>query len=261
MADALTHPLKWYIGGASVEENLAGAVTDGRLKPHEDGTFEIVERPTDGPDPWLRGSKGLSVSCSAQVGFLFRVAYAKSAVPSGCRACYKVKIIPRTLRQLVAVYGIAQTTAYVYKCGLDGVPSSQCIYSAFFYAHELSGARAMYATLRKAVDEHPNLGSEVKMLIKRGCTEYEMSCGPSDKYTFDPNLPEVESWLLAHLRRRSGRRSATALDVVQTRMLWIQTAYKHGDETYRDFTNGRPLHPATVCYDPNDPAEPGDGRD
>jgi hypothetical protein len=151
----------------------------------------------------------------------------------------------------MAVYEIAKTTPYVYKCGLDEIPSSQCLYSAFFYADELAGARATFAVIRKAIDEHAQLGPDVEMFIKRGCTEYELACGPSDQYTFADELPEIEASLLARFRKTT-RRRLTAADGAQTLALWIRTAFKHKDDTYLDFTAGRPIFPPTVRYSPTD---------
>ena len=37
---------------------------------------------------------------------------------------------------------------------------------------------------------------------------------------------------------------------MQTFLLWIETAYRLGDETYRDFTGGKRLFSETVKYDP-----------
>jgi len=41
-------------------------------------------------------------------------------------------------------------------------------------------------------------------------------------------------------------------------MKMVRTAYRIGDDTYKDFTGGKDLFPPTVTYDPNDPAVEGD---
>ena len=38
----------------------------------------------------------------------------------------------------------------------------------------------------------------------------------------------------------------------------VQTAYRIGDDTYKDFTGGKELFPPTVTYDPDDSEDAGD---
>jgi hypothetical protein len=61
----------------------------------------------------------------------------------------------------------------------------------------LDAARAAYANLRRRVDADPKLGASVPVTVKRGCTNYELKCGPSDAYSFDPRLEVVEAYLAA----------------------------------------------------------------
>ena len=56
------------------------------------------------------------------------------------------------------------------------------------------------------------------MLIKRGCTNYERKCGPSNQYTFDPEQEEIERYFFARftmdlrLRRSPAARRASKPD-------------------------------------------------
>jgi hypothetical protein len=46
------------------------------------------------------------------------------------------------------------------------------------------------------VDNDPLLSPEIPVHTKRGSTEHEIHCGPSDKYTFRKELPELEVFFL-----------------------------------------------------------------
>src|SRR5208282_300490 len=94
------------IGEHTVAENLRRAVASGALVESDDGTIQLADdQPRTGN--WVAVSRGPPMDCKFLLHFLFRHAYAKSAVPQGCSACYKVKVVPRTLRELVAAWQIA----------------------------------------------------------------------------------------------------------------------------------------------------------
>jgi hypothetical protein len=238
--------LAMRIGRFTIAEHLAQAVAVGRLIAKDDGTWEIPAEPQRGPSVWISGPVAAPFSCRPLKRFLFEGAYGKGCVPLGCQSCYKVKIAPKTLRQLMAVQDLAKPTSYAFKCGLDlGIRYSSGVYAAFFYLDGLDRARTAFAELRGMVDESPALGPDTPMLIKRGCTEYEVHCGPSDAYPIAP--AEVEDWLLAHVTVPP---SAKALPKGMTFLHWIQTAFQLGDETYLDFTHGRRPYPKVVTYAP-----------
>jgi hypothetical protein len=83
------------------------------------------------------------------------------------------------------------------------------------------------------------------MTIKRGCSEYEIAVGPSDSYTFTPEMAELESYLLSRFREQ--KRADNGHVVLAD---WIDAAYRMGDDTYLDFTRGRRRRAKTLTYDP-----------
>lgn len=243
--------LAYRVGASTVGENLATAVATGQLTAYPDGTWGLPPRSGPQPGPWLSNGVPEMFPCSPLFRFLFMQAYRRSCVPWGCRNCFKVKIQAATLRQLLALREVAASMPYAAKCGLElGLRQSSGIYAAFFYLDGIEGARAAFHELRRMVDGHPELGDKTPMLIKRGCTEYEMACGPSDRYTFAPELADVEADLLSRLRPSP---PAKRLPAAMTVMGWVQAAYQIGDETYLDVTGGRRLYPKVVTYAPGPP--------
>jgi hypothetical protein len=232
------------IGGATVADNIQAGVKSGKLIEHDDGTFDLPERPKT--DNWIFVRNGPALGCDFPLDFLFDQVYARSAVPYGCRACYKVKVIPRTLRELVAAWQVAKQIECLSKWGVDlENPYSQNVYAGYFYVTGLDMARAVFAVVRKAIDKDPKLGAGVPLVIKRGCSEYEAKLGPSDRYEFAPELAALETYLRPRFRGRKPRKS-TLLPVAY----WIDTAYRIGDDTYLDFTDGKRWRPKTLTYDP-----------
>ncbi|MBF0552820.1 MAG: hypothetical protein HQK60_20085 [Deltaproteobacteria bacterium] len=238
------------IGKHTVAENLERAVASGRLIRHESGLFELPVAQPAGPDPWLRrGCAPKHLVCVFLNKFLFECAYARSAAPYGCRDCYKVKVIPRTLRELNALWQISKRIDCRAKCGVAvDEYYSQDLYAGFFYTLGLTQAREIYHIVRREVDEDPKLGPGVSMLIKRGCTRIEVFCGPSDKYQYKPELPALEDLLKSRFIGAGLPESNQASARQATLLGWIASAFRIGDETYLDFTGGRPLYPRTVTY-------------
>lgn len=234
-------------GGATVAENLRRLAETGKLIENDDGTLELPALPKNQRINWVHVRHGPSLDC----GFLsvvgFAGAYARKAVPYGCRECFKLKVSLRTLRQLVATWQIAKSIKCLSKWGIDFYnPMSQDVYAGYFYTSGLDAARVLFKTAREAFAADPNLGPDIPMTIKRGCSEYEAAVGPSDRYEFTPEMAELEAYLKSRFRDRP------ALDPINVALaFWIDFAFRMGDDTYLDFTGGKRLRPKTLTYDPS----------
>jgi hypothetical protein len=238
--------LDMRFGGAAVAANLQRAVETGALIDNGDGTLQLRPVREGTRANWMVVPNGPLLECDFLFNFLFVKAYARSAVPHGCRECYKVKVAPRTLRELVAAWQIAKRIECRSKWGIDlGNPLSQNVYAGYFYTVGLEGARAVFKVVGEALAADPKLGPNLSLTIKRGCSEYEAAVGPSDRYEFTPEMAELEAYLKARFRARSyAGQSNVAL------AFWIDFAFRIGDDTYLDFTGGKRLRPKTVTYDP-----------
>lgn len=251
------HFMDRVIEGRTVRESIAAAEAAGKLIPVGEIRWSL---PKPGPDAiaWIFESKGPNLNCRFYRSAVFEHVYQKKRVPAGCATCYKVKVVPKTLRQLKAACDVGHALPYTYKSGTD-FPSaySSGIYGTYFYLRGLEAARSAYKRIREIIDTHPQLGSDVTVFIKRGCTEYEMHCGPSDRYTFSDETKEIESDLLSHLQ--VGREiSSTPPKIKESFTSWIKLAYQLGDETYKDFAGGKRLLPAVVRYAPDEAIASGE---
>lgn len=243
--------LDWVVGVRSVAENLKSAVEKGALLQSEEGVFSLP--PADrGVSPCLFVNTTPHLKCQFLSRFLFDHAYAQAAVPFGCRECYKVVVSPDTLRGLMALKLIQGKIDCHSKCCVElDRPYTPAIYSGFFYCIGLDRARNIYKTVREAVDDDPKLGKGVPIRIKRGCTKYELNCGPSDQYAFRPELPSLEKYLQSRFQHTPMLDNDEMRGRIATMGFWIQCAFRIGDDTYLDFTGGKRLYPDRVDYDPN----------
>ena len=165
--------LSLRIGGATVADNLRHAVATGKLIEDSDGGLRIASDRRTGNN-WAWVEHGPPLGCTFLMTFLFRQAYASGAVPHGCSACYKVKVLPRSMRELVAAWGIAKRIECRSKWGVDLNNSySQNIYAGYFYTAGLESARVIYRIARDAFAGNPKIAADIGVSIKRGCSEYE----------------------------------------------------------------------------------------
>lgn len=236
-------------GAYTVRENLARAVASQKLIAFPEGSFSLPQSGGESYFLQIKGGSAQPCRFGFSNSFLFELAYARTAVPYGCRNCYKLRIVPSNLRGLVALRGILEIVPYTSKCGVDFFNQfSSDIYAGLIYLDGLKAAQATYRELRKLVDEHPDLGNTVSLTIRRGCLNYEAACGPSDRWSFRDEMSALED----SLNLRFKREPITPVDYRQSRMTlmvrWLQFAYNLKDDSYLDFTGGKPLYPPAVSY-------------
>jgi hypothetical protein len=229
--------LAMKFGSATVAENLQRAVEAGKIVENEDGTLSFAQKQRHNRY-WVTVKHGPSLDCRFRRLFLFGQAYGRSAVPYSCSTCYKVKVSPLTLRQLVASWRVAKRIACLSKWGVHDNQYTRDVYGGYFYTQGLDMARVIYKLAREAFDNDPILGPQIAMSIRRGCVEYEVAVGPSDRYEFSPEMAELEAYLKSRFRESK----ATGPKAVAMAK-WIQAAVRIGDDTYLDFTCGKPLQP------------------
>ncbi len=253
------------VAGRSVADRIAEAVADGRLIREADGRYRLnlddaVSGLLSSDTPTLATQGTFSAPCHFLNAALFTIVYGEAQVPYGCRACYKIWVRPATLRALFALKDVLDATPYSSKIKVEALnPVSPNVYLGIVYGGDLDETRAAYDVLRAAITAAPGLGADVPMEIRRGCQNYERLCGPSDGYTFDPALGSVEAALAEHfVEAPPSPRPKTQRDAA-ARLRMVQIAHQLGDETYKDFTGGKPLSIAPVLYAPdaNEPVRKG----
>lgn len=99
-------------GSNTVGDNLQHAIDTGKVLHNGDGTLELAGKTaSSSSNPWLHISDFGHLPCAFLGGFLFKLAYAESMVPYGCKDCFKVRVSPRTLRELIALWDISKWPA------------------------------------------------------------------------------------------------------------------------------------------------------
>jgi len=184
--------------------------------------------------------------------FLYRLAYGEACIPFGCKDCFKVKVIPRTLIELTSLLEIANGLSFTAKFGFELKNrlnrSGPYQYAAYFYFVDLKEAKKAYATISKIIDASHNMGEDVKILIKRGCTHFEMKFGPSNKWTFDTGFEAIES-LLEHFYHGECRRTKLKKENKHAvSKEWLALVSQAVDENNTANTKEKKKYPKIVTY-------------
>lgn len=170
-------------------------------------------------------------------------------VPSGCQSCWKVVSRPKTVKQLFATADLQKRLGWHAKCGLEHRAHVFGLYGAYWYSRSIEQGVECYKLVRKEIDEDKFLGPNINVILKRGCTEMEMTAGPSDQYKLTKEQLEVESLIYEcfNVDIVNRMQHAHAVDYVHAR--WIEYAYQWGDETVFEFLDpNKPPYPELVTY-------------
>ena len=173
-------------------------------------------------------------------------------IPPRCLNCWKVVVTPTTLVQLFELEQIELQMNVPSKCGIEMRDYTPKFYGGYFYNHSLDEGRERYEQVRKMVDSNMTNGKDVSVILKRGCTEYEMIKGPSHAWH---NTRQEEYMLevidaFVHCPRGQGEQSRIVKNHVK--MKWFLWAHMNGDMSYKKLNGGKSLFPGYVKYHEGD---------
>jgi len=167
----------------------------------------------------------------------------------GCRGCWKVVAKVKTLEQLWKVYKLQQRLGLPAKTGLDTREWTPDIYNAFWYSpmqQGLEGARALWKRVNDAV--HAEVDPDLRVILKRACTEMEAGIGPSDQWPPMTEAQEIFERLLdSAWPDPTPERGQTTLVRMHYIGKWVRWAWAHGDPTWKKFAS-QPLMLPAVEY-------------
>lgn len=172
----------------------------------------------------------------------------ESFVPSGCQQCWKVVVRPMTLLGLFSLRDLQKFLNRPSKCGIEVRPYVNGLYGGYFYNHSLEEGLDCYKLVREKVDETPYLGKEISVILKRACTEFEKKMGDSTKWFVTAKQIYIETLVNKWFVRNEVIRQQPMHAIANVHRRWIEWAYANGDETYLNFTDGRPIYEPVKTY-------------
>lgn len=205
-----------------------------RAKFDHDGNFMTIQKLSKNV-PWihnryLAAEKPMNNCTKAHTYFSQQMNF----IHSECHNCWKVVALLNTVEDLMNMEKLQRTMNRQAKCGIEARGYVSRLYGAYFYNKTLEEGYECLKYVRGIVPEG------VKVILKRGCTEFEMKYGPSDQwkiiegqkayekefeglYSEDigPNI-DLPEHLRSHLKIR-----------------WLHWASDHFDATVLKYTGGQ----------------------
>ena len=211
--------------------------------------------------PWIFTGDGFGYDCYYWQRVIFETLSKntkKRFVPRDCHNCFKLVVKPRTLQQLFELLSIQKKLGLHSKCGIELRDTVHGLYGGYFYNRGVKNGLKCYDTVYAALktnkimapllDELDKDGKTTRIVLKRGCTEFEHAVGPADKWEITPEQNALEDLCDVFVVRDTENLTQQEHLTWDVKQRWIEWAWKNGDPTYALYTDGEPLHPAYVTY-------------
>jgi hypothetical protein len=228
--------------------------------------------------PWI--TQNLDFDCFKWNRIFHHGVTSGKMVHTHCQTCFKVVVAPRTFRELLALEEFQESSGLRCKCGIELREYVGRPYGGYFYSWEPGELEQMgfdlgdgslpvaynivddTDALRKGLEKYKLIcdamdyiaieDGPIPVILKRGCTEFEMHCGPTNhpnyRHVSEDQL-EIEGLIDEHVDYREGMFVGTQPEVVKDsiRMRWAEFAHFIGDMTYVDWL-GQKLGNDPVTY-------------
>lgn len=236
-----------YVRKHDVLLTIAPHIKSGVFKMRMDGQIEPTQ-PSFGYDsPWVFAKTSPSKACNLWHQVMFNIF---GILPSPCFFCYKVVCRPRTVTELMELENLQKMLDLPSKCGIEIRETVNGLYGGYFYSESLEKGKELYQRVRDEIDTH--ISTDMPVILKRGCTEFELKFGRSDEWEKNKvpeNQVELEH-ILTNLfvfdKPNPTLRPDHIIDYKHA--MWINWAYKNGDNSYLQLTDGKRLYPSSVTY-------------
>ncbi len=199
--------------------------------------------------PWIHAKIRTDTNCN-RYQMVYHGIY--GFIPNKCFSCWKVVQRPRNIDELFQICQYQKEMRVPAKCGIETRMHVPGNYGAYWYNATKEQGLDRLDIVRKDFPDIP-------AILKRGCTEFEMSHGPSDRWVQHSHLVEFEQVLdeiFVEIWRHdtSSVREVTDIPhpwfVANTiKRRWVEFAFEHGDQLYKLFTKGTPLMKPVITYE------------
>ncbi|MFH1738950.1 MAG: hypothetical protein ABIH23_08060 [bacterium] len=233
---------------------LSGMFKAGALSLRGSDGKIVANLRVETSSPWRHIRSGYKTNCFLWKEVLFHeivekhLPIEKRFAPLGCQDCFKIVARPRTLEQLFELEKVMVQLDLPSKLGIEIRPTVFANYGSYFYNRGLPAGLECYKKVRAAVDASPKLGPDIKVILKRGCTEIEHGIGRSDEWKVTQEQVAFELYLRERFVDDIPVLNQSDLVINEVHQRWIEYAYGIADETILIYTDGKPLYPDYVTY-------------
>ncbi len=247
----------------------------GYTRRLEDGKIQFTAKSAEDP-PWLYVKASRWQNCNLWHRVIFDQIHKKKKVPIPCQSCWKVVIMPRNFEELMATWIMQLELNLPCKCGTEGDrKNTDRLYGGYWYNSSIDKGIECYKVVKKLLQntswQKQFAGTVIKadfgnsflpsnqrgtlpnLILKRGCTEYEQNCGPSDTWNYDKDQEEIEQYVNEAFSSEVFQPQQSENHVASILIGFIHKAFQWGDQSYQRFTNfNRLFNPPVTYHDKNE---------
>jgi hypothetical protein len=201
--------------------------------------------------PWSHATVSHDKNCN----FDHHIVFDKyGIIPPKCLNCWKVCMGLPNFAALMEMEELQTQMPWPCKCGIELRDYTSKEYGAYFYNNTLEEGRDKFHTIVDIVKKHMTNGEEIAkgIILKRGCTEFEMIKGPSPYWHMSKEEEAMYELLMSHVVMPRNNAKQPEIMKNYVRQNWALWAHSHGDMTYQAWNNGESLFPDYVRYHEGD---------
>jgi Flp pilus assembly protein TadD len=159
-----------------LKENISGMISDDKIIELLSKSSKIIKEHdlklgTNFTQIYRRNSTNLNCKRHKKIFNKFNI------IPKFCFGCYKVQVEPKSIIELIKLFIVFDQIKFkennTRKCMIETRPKISGFYKGLIYCSNLEEAYQIANYLNIVVKE--NIGSELHIAVKRGCSEYPFS--------------------------------------------------------------------------------------
>lgn len=146
-------------------------------------------------------------------------------IPSECQDCYKVVARPESLKDLMVLKDTMKEMGFASKCGIERRDTVDALYGGYWYCEGLDEGILRLKQVGEALSE-----TEIPFFLKRGCTEYEQTFGPSDSWEVKDNQLAIEEEVRKRVKIDNKKNPQLKKDIAEIIVSWESWAAELGPD-------------------------------
>jgi len=235
-----------------------------QLPPKKIGIPDYVVE-FDWEQPWVHIKRDPEMLCKIYTDILVNCL---NVIPERCLNCWKVVFRPQFLKDMdnliPVMKNLANQKGYYCKLGAEWRPWTTGVYGkwglwgAYFYNksqktgikcwEDVKNAIAKNDDLKHLLDDVDSDGYPARLVLKRGCTEFEIAkFGDSKNWTQTEDGKMWEKIVWEKFEKQNWDQEQTEEVINHIKQQWYIHAHHAGDPTVLELNDG-PLYPATRYY-------------
>lgn len=199
--------------------------------------------------PWVHVKQAPSKRCAIDHTILWQI---YGIIPHRCLNCWKVVVTPKNFKELLELEKIEHELGHASKCGIEMRDYTPKHYGGYFYTDSIDEGRERHEEVKKACKGRLCKKTCDDIILKRGCTEYEMVNGPSPLWHLTDEQEDFIRDFECYVDLNTRLHHQSDLFKNHVRLKWTLWAHANGDMSYQEFNSGQSLFPGYVRYHEGD---------